>query len=231
MELQHIILLNGQDIKSSADIAQLGREWTKEQASPSLVLCTAFGDTAQHLAALTQSFFDEKEDVIDWLDQVRNLHNQWAVALFAGNNHPIFDTLSNLLVEIEWILEDGPVDAYDYTYDQITAVGPLLSSTLLSAYLADLGRRNHWVDARNLIWTDNNHRHALIDHEKSKAQIQTALPPFLDQSWIVTQAGIGTTSENFSTTLGENGAQKSAQFIAKALGIKEFSAAPSTATA
>lgn len=228
MELQHIILLQGHTIKNSGDLAQLVQEWTERKSAPALVLCTAFADTSQHLTALTRSFFDEKEDVVDLLDQVRNLHIQWAADLFSGINNPVFDTLSNLLVEIEWILEDGPVDAYDYTLDQITAVGPLLSSTLLSAYLADLGIANEWVDARNLIWTDNHHQHAQIDLEKSTAQIQNGLSSLSDPSWIITQAGIGTTSENFSTTLGQDGAQKSARFVAEALGIKDYIAAPFT---
>lgn len=226
MEQNHILLLHGDQLKNSADLAKLSQEWAEQPFEPTWVLCTAFADTAQQLSALTRAFFDEKENVNDLLDQVRNLHIQWASELFSGINNPVFDTLSNLLVEIEWILEDGPVDAYDYTWDQISAVGPLLSSTLLSAYLTELGLTNHWVDARSLIWTDNHHQHAQIDIEKSKDQIKSSLSSISDPSWIITQAGIGTTSENFSTTLGQDGALKSAQFIGEALGIHEVITTP-----
>ena len=57
----------------------------------------------------------------------------------------------------------SPRPDYSYEYDQIVSVGELLSTTIVSAYLKEIGIDNDLLDARDVVKTDNNHQEARID--------------------------------------------------------------------
>src|SRR5690606_22021582 len=130
---------------------------------------------------------------------------------------PVYDQMSNLFVEIEWILEEPPMDDPDYLYDQIVSVGELISTTIVSHYLRTLGLKTRWLDARNYIATDNTHREARVDWGATAERILTDIPSILDKELVVTQGFIGSTSENFTTTLGRDGSDYSAAIFAACL--------------
>ena len=48
----------------------------------------------------------------------------------AGKDVEKFD-INSLFVEIDWMLEESPHDAYDYIYDQVVSIGELVSSRIL----------------------------------------------------------------------------------------------------
>ncbi|MDA1056805.1 MAG: aspartate kinase, partial [Proteobacteria bacterium] len=127
--------------------------------------------------------------------------------------------INNLFVEIEWVIEDAPTSTYAYEYDQIVSVGELLSSKILSAYLLQEGYANTWIDARDIIRTDNSFRNARIDWPLSYSQIQKKIS---SPGVYLTQGFIGCTSENFTTTLGREGSDFSAAIIAHALSAEEL---------
>lgn len=187
------------------------------QAEPLVVVVSAMGKTTNLLERLVLHFFNEKTGDNPFLEQARDFHFDIAAALFPDPSHPVFDEISNLFVEIEWVLEDGPVDTFDFTYDQIVSIGELLSTTIISHYLNSQGLQNTWVDARNFIATDNHYREANVDWEKTEKLIRTGIPPLFEQGFVVTQGFIGSTSENFTTTLGREGSDYSAAIFASCL--------------
>lgn len=194
----------------------------EDDAQPVIWMVSALGETDNLLSELTHSFFEEDEGgrthAGHYLDQIRTFHQTMVQECGLAESLGLGDKLSNLLVEIEWILEDGPVDAFDYTMDQIMAVGPLLSSTIWSAYLQMRDVPHTWVDARNIFVTDNRYGQAGIDAAKTQHQLRTEIAPLLRKGWVVAPAGIGTTTENFSTTLGRKGTSASLKLMADTLG-------------
>ena len=89
------------------------------------------------------------------LEKVKTAHQQILTALFGVSHHAIFDEIANCFVEIEWILEEEPQDAYDYLHDQIVSAGEIVSSKILAAYCTHIGLPIKWIDARDYIFTDN----------------------------------------------------------------------------
>ena len=79
-----------------------------------------------------------------------------------------------------------------------------------------------WVDARNYILTDNTYREGKVDWEKTEDKIRKELPSILDDQIIVTQGFIGSTSENFTTTLGREGSDYSAAIFAASLNAENI---------
>lgn len=60
-----------------------------------------------------------------------------------------------------------------------------------------------WLDARDVVATDNTYREGWVIWDKTKANAQKIVSPLLDKGgFVLTQGFIGSTSENFTTTLG-----------------------------
>src|SRR5690606_41742942 len=76
-----------------------------------------------------------------------------------------------------------------------------------------------WVHARGLIQTDNNYRHDNVNWKLSTELVQATIPNLLsqDHSLVITRGFIGSSSENFNTTLGREGSDFSAAIIAYCL--------------
>ena len=179
-----------------------------------VVVVSAMGKTTNMLEKITEDYYFNRNPN---LQEIKDFHYTISKDLFE-NNHPIFDEINNLFVEIEWAIEDNPTSTYSFEYDQIVSVGELLSTKIVGAYLNLEGLNVQWKDARDLIRTDNCYRNAKIDWDITKELISNA---FKDNCIYLTQGFIGCTSENFTTTLGREGSDFSAAIIAYALQADE----------
>ena len=70
--------------------------------------------------------------------------------------------INDAFVEIEWVLEEPPEEDFDYTYDQLVSVGEVLSTKIIAAFLNDQQLPTTWLDARDIIRTDNLYREAWV---------------------------------------------------------------------
>jgi aspartate kinase len=119
--------------------------------------------------------------------------------------------VNDAFVEIEWALEDHPHEDYDYNYDQIVSVGELVSTKIVTAYLQKAGLKAQWLDARDIILTDNMHREGWVQWTETVDNAQRIAKPMLENGgFVITQGFIGSTSENFTTTLGREGSDYTA---------------------
>ncbi len=207
----------GASVKDAQGVINLANIIRNYGRMPLLVVVSAMGKTTNLLEKLLLSFMNGNDDTFEILGQAKAYHHDIAIELFPDPAHPVHDVVSNLFVEIEWILEEEPQDPYDYLYDQIVSVGELLSTTIVSHYLNEQGIRNTWLDARGYIATDNNHREANVDWKETQERINADIPTLLETQLVVTQGFIGSTSENFTTTLGREGSDYSAAIFASCL--------------
>lgn len=207
----------GASVKDAQGVINLANIIRTHGSLPLLIVVSAMGKTTNLLEALLHSFIHQQDDTFDFLAQAKNYHHTIASELFPNPGHPVHDEIANLFVEIEWILEEDPQDPYDYLYDQIVPVGELLSTTIVSHYLNVQGLKNIWLDARGYVATDNNHREANVNWEETQQRIQADIPALLEKQFVVTQGFIGSTSENFTTTLGREGSDYSAAIFASCL--------------
>src|SRR5690606_41246897 len=132
-------------------------------------------------------------------------HRHILADLLGASIHPIFDDIADCFVEIDWILEEEPQDPYDHLHHPIVSTGEIVSSKILAAYCAHTGVPIQCIDARDYIFTDNTYQEAEVDWQKTEDKIRRELPTILDEQIIITQGFIGSTSENFTTTLRRDG--------------------------
>jgi len=217
-----VFKFGGASVKNADGVVNLGRIVAAHSDSKLLIVVSAMGKTTNLLEQLVQRYVNGTGSVADLLEETRLYHDTITRQLFPDINHPVHNEVANRFVEIEWILEEPPMDPYDYLYDQIVAVGELVSTTIVNHYLNAIGLKSHWIDARDYVLTDNTHREGRVDWKVTAARIQERIPRLLESKLLVTQGFIGSTSENFTTTLGREGSDYSAAIFAACLNAESL---------
>ncbi len=214
-----VFKFGGASVNSIERIIKLGdilKQFSKEKI---LVVISAMGKTTNALEKVTEAFYHGKRDeALQLFDIVKKQHlaivNQILVTQFL----PCEERLRDFFTEAEWLLYDKPQRHYDYYYDQVVCIGELLSTTIISHYLNEIGVENKWLDARDIIRTDDNFRDANVNWDFTSSRVQSSLAPmFKDLDIIITQGFIGATDENESTTLGREGSDYTAAVFANML--------------
>lgn len=204
----------GASVKDAAGVRNVASILQAESDVNLVIVISAMGKTTNSLETIVNAYYAGDTPS---LDSIKQYHFDIMNQLF-DCNHTIYDEVNNLFVEIEWVIEDAPTSTYAYEYDQIVSVGELLSTTIISAYLNECGFTNRWLDARDIIRTDNTHRNARVDWELTESLIQKEVSKGLP---LLTQGFIGCTSENFTTTLGREGSDFTAAILAHAAQAEE----------
>jgi aspartate kinase len=199
------------DADSVMNVLTILREFVKE---PTLVVVSAMGKMTNQLEALVQAYY-AKSDTAAVFAEIKNYHLQVAGKLFSDTTNPVFNEIENVFVELSWAIEEEPSFSFNHHYDQIVSQGEILSSKIVSAWLAEAGLANHWFDARDVIRTDNSYRDGKVDYAESATLVERNLLPALKKNdLIITQGFIGGTSENYTTTLGREGSDYTAALLA-----------------
>ena len=96
--------------------------------------------------------------------------------------------------------------------------GELVSSKIVAAYLNTQQLKCHWFDARDGVRTDNLYREGTVIWEETIPRIRKCVLPKLEEGqFVLTQGFIGSTSENYTTTLGREGSDYTAAIFSYCL--------------
>ncbi len=201
------------DVESIKNVGKILQNYASEEL---VIVFSAMGKVTNMLEDVVEDYVKNTGESESSLQKVKDFHAEIINALFA-KEHAIFDEVNNLFVEIEWVLEEDPNQDYAYDYDQIVSIGEFLSTRIMSAYLHQIGFENTWLDARDLIRTDNSYRNAKVDWETTTTFIKNTIK----DKHSITQGFIGCTSENFTSTLGREGSDFTAAILAYSLNAKQ----------
>ena len=198
------------------NIPHILKYWENEEL---VVIISAMGKTTNALEKIVEAFFEGRQaDALRLFEQVKQQHLTTAKYLLVTHYLPCEQKMKDFFTEVEWLLHDKPVREFDYYYDQVVCIGELLSTTIIHAYLEEVGIPNVWVDVRDILRTDDDFRDANIDWQYTTTMVQQSIVPLFNHSSIVlTQGYIGATDENESTTLGREGSDYSAAVFANIL--------------
>lgn len=218
-----VLKFGGASIKDAPSIQNVASIVQRFADEHPIVIASASGKTTNALEAVVSAYMLENGEAFDKLTLVKEHHLRILNALFPDTQHPIYNEINDLFVDLEWIIEDEVHDPYDYVYDQIVSAGELLSTKILSAYLQSQDISTQWLDIRDCILTDNTYRSAQVDWDETRARSQQVIPPLREKGIVLTQGFIGGTSENFTTTLGREGSDYTAAILAYCLDATEVS--------
>lgn len=212
-----VFKFGGASVKDAEGIKNVSSIINSHKGNQLLVVVSAMGKITNKLEELTRAYINGQDDIQQIFEEIKSYHFEVLNQLFTDHSHPVFNDIVNTFVEVDWLIEEEPGDAPDYIYDQIVSIGEIVSSKILAAWLSTLRNDVKWLDARSYIHTDNTYREGLLNWDKTDAEIQKNLVPLLEQNIAVTQGFIGSTSENFTTTLGRDGSDYSAAIFSACL--------------
>ncbi|MEM9849315.1 MAG: aspartate kinase [Bacteroidota bacterium] len=219
-----VFKFGGASLRDSENVQNVAAILEKHQGQRLLIVVSAMGKTTNALEQIVDAHVKQNGKAVELLEALKLQHFQQVQTLFGADAEETLISLNDTFVEIEWVLEEEPHDDYDYMYDQIVSVGELVSSKIVAAYLNHVGINTYWLDARDVILTDNLHRSAGVQWEETLERAKThALPQVTKDQFVITQGFIGTTSENFTTTLGREGSDYTAAIFSFCLDAKDMS--------
>ncbi len=208
------------DAENVKNVASILKRYANEKI---FIVVSAMGKTTNALEMVVEAHANQTGKAFELLEEVKRSHYQLAAELFP-ENHDVFNTINDSFVEIEWVIEEEPHENYDYSYDQIVSVGELVSSRIVHAYLNEVDLPTQWLDARDVILTDDIFREGWVQWKETQQRADQVAKPMLEkEGFIITQGFIGSTTENFTTTLGREGSDYTAAIFSFCLDAVDMS--------
>ena len=218
-----VFKLGGASVKDAEAVKNAADILSDYGGEKILVVISAMGKTTNALEKVVDAYFNREKNVNIFIDQVRKFHTDIINDLGFEPEHPVRAEVENSFVEIDWALEEEPSKGYAFAYDQIVSHGEIMSTKIISAYLLRSNIENICLDVRDVIHTDNTYREGKINWDLTEKLVTERVAPlFIKNNLIITQGFIGSTSENFTTTLGREGSDYSASIFAYCLGAEEM---------
>ncbi len=105
--------------------------------------------------------------------------------------------------------------------DRLLAYGDILSCKTVVSILKDEGVKSRFVDARELIKTDERYGGAIVDMETSRENVQAFFHSSTQDVVEIISGSIASSQNNNTTTLGKNGSNYSASLFANFIEASE----------
>ncbi len=210
-----IFKFGGASVKSADAIKNLAQILTN-QKEELVVVISAIGKTTNALEKILEAYINGASEIWKEFSIVKEYHLNIVNQLFDNNNNTCIDKVHGIFIEMEAFLKEPAQGDYNYCYDQFVSYGEILSTTIISSYLNEVGVENEWVDARSVIRTDNNFREGNVNYVFSRSSCHKAFN-FQNQKMYVTQGFLGGTAKGTTTTLGREGSDYTAALLANML--------------
>ena len=209
-----IFKFGGASVKDAEGVKNIASVLKTVGYENTLVIVSAMGKTTNAMELVIRNYFENRVELQSALQDVKKFHNQILLDLFDNERHPVFEHVKNLFTELGTFLKVNKSPDYNFVYDQTIGYGELLSTTIISYYLNEIGLKNNWLDVRTFIKTDNYYRRANINWGTT----QTKISKDFDINILnITQGFLGSDTNNFTTTLGREGSDYTAEIFAYCL--------------
>ncbi|MCP3927827.1 MAG: aspartate kinase [Bacteroidetes bacterium] len=205
-----VFKFGGASIKNSEAIKNVAGILRNYKSESLVIAVSAMGKTTNALEKVVEAHFNKSGKASDLFNEIKTNHFSLLDQLFE-KDHEVYELLNDTFVEVDWVLEEEPHDNFDFMYDQIVSVGELASSRILQVYLQEQSLPTSWLDARDVILTDDIFRSSWVQWDETIQNAQEKVLPLLAENpFVLTQGFIGGTKENYTTTLGREGSDYTA---------------------
>jgi aspartokinase/homoserine dehydrogenase 1 len=215
----HILKFGGTSVANAANMKLVADIFLKHPATQKWVVVSAMGGTTDQLIRCGELAEQANEQYKALLEAIEARHIQCIRDLLPiSQQSSCLSTCKQLLNELEDICEGvlrlGELSAR--SKDKIVSYGELLSSRIISGYLAATGVAHTWLDAREAIKTDSQFGNAQVVFAVTNALIRQHTP--YESSFLGVVPGfISSNEKDQTTTLGRGGSDYTAAIFAAAL--------------
>lgn len=194
----------------------------KRDQHPVVVVSALGGATNQLLDIAHKAAAGELLSALQLIEQLRDRHLREAQALLesAPEATELAHDISATFDELAHLAEAFRTLGYltPRSLDAVAAIGELLSSQIVAAAFVQRGYPAVFVDARDVMRTNDFFTKAEPDVDGIAAAAQERILPLLQQGKIPVLGGfVGATSARVTTTLGRGGSDYSASLIGAAI--------------
>ncbi len=211
-----IFKFGGASIKNSEGIKNV-TNILKHKNNKTLVVISAIGKMTNAFENIINSYYTNKNNELkNNISFVKESHNQIINDLFT-KNHKIHNEVNLIFEKLNNFITTNTIKNYNYIYDQIVGTGEILSTTIVSNYLQEIGVDNNLLDVRKLIKTDNTYRDAKVKWQETEKNIKQNINT---NKLNITQGFLGG-NNNITTTLGREGSDYTASIFAYCLNAKK----------
>ncbi len=208
-----IFKFGGASVKDADGVRNVVKVLQEVGYENTLLVVSAMGKTTNAMEDIINAYFKDKNEIVSKVAELVDYHHEIVSELFPNPQHPIYQKIKVLIDEINGFLVWNKSPNYNFVYDQIVGYGELISTTIISAYLKEIGIANNWLDVRNYIKTDNTYRDTTVKWEKTQESVSNIDKKILN----ITQGFLGSDDNNFTTTLGREGSDYTAAILAYCL--------------
>jgi aspartate kinase len=199
----------------------------RERGTVPVVVVSALGGVTDRLLGLAElARRGQTDDLEAPLGELLQRHLAEAETLGAGGQDPsLLPALESQFAHLRSLLEAiGDTRAADSrTLDALAASGELLSSRIVAAAMAAAGLPAVWVDARDVVLTDDRHTSATPRTEDIRTASQETIAPLVAAGTIPVLGGfIGRAPDGSTTTLGRGGSDYSAALVGAGIDAAEI---------
>jgi len=220
-----ILKFGGTSAGSAARIRELaeilrGMHNRKEKFA---VVLSAFGGVTDDLIQMSKLASCREGEYLSLLKKVEKRHLDAVHELIKGKNRiETVNHLNNAFSELHNILHGVYLlrDLSARTLDYISSFGERLSAYVVARYLDENRMRANFLDARNVITTDDHFGAARVDFRITNEAIRMYFKKSKDIQVIT--GFIGSTEKNETTTLGRGGSDYTAAIFGAALDADEI---------
>lgn len=217
--MMKVFKFGGASVKDAPAIENLKNILLRYENEQLVVVISAMGKTTNFLEKLLDAYCHTPGNIPALISELRKQHETVAVQLM-GENNPFMPHSERLFTLLNEQLQCPTSDNFDYDYDRIVSFGELLSTTLIASYLNFQNIDTQWLDARQLVRTDNTYREGHVDWTVTQKLVCNTINPYFQNrahGIVLTQGFIAGTAENQTTTLGREGSDYSAAILAYTL--------------
>ncbi len=212
-----VFKFGGSSLKDAPAIRNVGDILSDHRSEKLVIVVSALAGTTDNLEKVVEAHAEGTGQAQALLNDIKNRHYRVIDELFVKGDE-VYGLINDTFVAVEWVLDEEPHENYDFMYDQIVSVGELASSQIIAAYLNRKGLPTQWLDSRDVILTDDIFREGWVQWAETEQRADRVAKPMLDKDgFILTQGFIGSTTENFTTTLGREGSDYTAAIFSYCL--------------
>jgi len=214
-----VLKFGGASVKNADGVRNLARIVKSfDTLSNILIVVSAMGKTTNKLEELL-NLAHSKNDYSAILDELKSYHRAIAEEL-TGKVPQEYIKLEESLSESLKTASEYPITM---AYDIIVPHGELISTTIIQCYLKTQLENVSWLDAREIIRTDQYFTEANIDWVVTNRLINQKVPNMVSNGIAITQGFIGSDVEGNTTTLGREGSDFTGSILAHCLNAESFS--------
>jgi len=204
-----VFKFGGASVKNADGFRNLARVVQNYKADDLIIVVSAMGKTTNALERLLDNWTNKA----NWSSNFEELKKEHLAVLKEvapkDNGEDLRVTMGALE---EWLRKTTPGD-YDRDYDQVVSYGELWSTYIVNAHLNEVGLSSQWLDAREVVCTNDTFRTARVKWDASQERFDQKIS-FKESQRYVTQGFIGAHDSGYTTTLGREGSDFSAAIFA-----------------